>query len=761
MGDLIRMLIPLALDDEEPPVEISVVGQKVDHGGSLRTGLLDLLVNPGERVGRIQRIREEREDDDDERNAVGSTQTLHRLQGTFRCPESRRAFLVQSEMVLDPSAVFEGRMQPGSHKGQQSGSFPPRWIVNRRLRFRPFEGPAPLGGVHVLRIVEDVPQHHQVRRILEGLVLENGRFLFGVDSRYGHDDSLPRLGSRRREGSLRALGIGVIEEYARAECKRVADKDGTVDARRLGDPVFDIAVAGGVPGLRRTVAAHRGVAPLRWPRVEGQSRDPFERHKRGAYSKDQEHCVAQIPPRAAAGSSPLEIVALGVDPGWFRTHARERKGHACAGVETERADLGETPMSGFTRDVRRGQYPRRTLNVCSPILNTSNDLPRASVVTVMPVPGARPLDRYHPALDGLRAVATLAVFLSHFFPERSLVHRAFHWGRFGVMLFFVLSGFLITGLLLRGRDEVDGGRSTWPAVFRAFVARRALRIAPIYYLVILLGWWVGYGPIANLLPFHLTYTGNIALTYFHKPLAQATHLWSLCVEEQFYLLWPFVILLAPAKRLLLISLGLVAFSFAYEVVGTLNGRSFEQTHLVLQGCMDALGLGAVLAIFVHRDAGSGRLAARLSYWCCVFGAPLFFFAQGFRYQVGIPATDRIEYRLPSDLGLALLSTAAVYLATTTGPSIVRRALEVAPLRFLGRISYGMYLYHLFLIPIGRAAARRYEWPELARGWTMFFVYGAITIILATISWYLIEAPINAQKRRFPYPPAAALKPPSA
>ena len=122
-----------------------------------------------------------------------------------------------------------------------------------------------------------------------------------------------------------------------------------------------------------------------------------------------------------------------------------------------------------------------------------------------------------------------AVLISHFFPERAYIQRAFHWGRFGVLLFFVLSGFLITGLLLRGRDAVAAGEASRGAVLRAFVARRALRIAPIYYLVVLIGWAVSYGPIADLLIFHLTYTGNIALTYLHKPLAQATHLWSLCV----------------------------------------------------------------------------------------------------------------------------------------------------------------------------------------------------------------------------------------
>jgi peptidoglycan/LPS O-acetylase OafA/YrhL len=241
-----------------------------------------------------------------------------------------------------------------------------------------------------------------------------------------------------------------------------------------------------------------------------------------------------------------------------------------------------------------------------------------SASPVGPLPA--PAGSFFPALDGLRAVATVAVLISHFFPERSLIQRSFHWGRFGVLLFFVLSGFLITGLLLRGRDVADAGGVTRGSVFRAFVARRALRIAPIYYLVVLIGWWVGYGPIANLLPWHLTYTGNIALTYFHHPLAQARTS-GRCVWKSSSTALARGHSARPIRGLVPIAVGLVLFSFGFEWKGTLEGRSFEQTHLVLQGCMDALGLGALLAIVGHRDGPSGKGAARLSLWASMIGRP--------------------------------------------------------------------------------------------------------------------------------------------
>jgi peptidoglycan/LPS O-acetylase OafA/YrhL len=373
----------------------------------------------------------------------------------------------------------------------------------------------------------------------------------------------------------------------------------------------------------------------------------------------------------------------------------------------------------------------------------------------MPVAPTAGPPAFYPALDGLRAIAMLAVLISHYFPERSNILRAFHWGRFGVLLFFVLSGFLITGLLLRGRDAVASGEATRGSVFRAFMARRILRIAPIYYLVVLIGWAAGYGPIKDYVGWHLTYTGNIAMTYFEAKLAQATHLWSLCVEEQFYLLWPLVVLHVPARRLVWVAAALVLFSFGWEGAGTLRGRTFEETHLVLQGCMDALGLGALLALSMHKNSGVFMSGAMFSFYSALVGAPLFFFAQGFRFQVGLPATEQLAYRLPGDIGMALISTSLVFLATQTGPSFVRRVLELPPLRFIGRISYGIYLYHLFLIAIGRELADRYQIVVPGRGLTMFLLYTAISVLVATFSWYAIEAPINRQKRRFPYPPRSA------
>jgi peptidoglycan/LPS O-acetylase OafA/YrhL len=362
----------------------------------------------------------------------------------------------------------------------------------------------------------------------------------------------------------------------------------------------------------------------------------------------------------------------------------------------------------------------------------------------------------NPALDGVRAVATIAVLISHFFPERSPLGRAVHWGRFGVLLFFVLSGLLITRLLLAGRESVERGEATRGEVFRAFFLRRALRIMPIYYIVVLAGAAIGYRPIADYLFAHLTYTGNVALAYFGAKLAQATHLWSLCIEEQFYLVWPLAALWLKTRRLMWLCLALALTSYAYEWYGASRGRSWEQTHLVLQGCMDALGLGALLAAAEHVDR-SGRAAERTALACSLFGVPLLFLSQGYRYGEGPRGVDDLLYRLTSDPGLGLVSVGIVHLAANQARrSLVSRFLAWTPLVALGRISYGVYLYHLFLIAIGRWLHAEHGGPEIAPGPVMFFLYSTIAIAVAALSWRFIEAPINAWKDKIPYPPRRPL-----
>ena len=140
---------------------------------------------------------------------------------------------------------------------------------------------------------------------------------------------------------------------------------------------------------------------------------------------------------------------------------------------------------------------------------------------------------YYPKLNSLRAIAIILVLIEHF---AYAIGSHFSAGYYGVDLFFVLSGFLITNILLKKNDNTNF--KNWVN----FIGRRALRIFPIYYLTILLLLILDYQPLKKELLYVATYTYNYAWEYFELPLSNISHFWSLAVEEQFYLVWPIIVL---------------------------------------------------------------------------------------------------------------------------------------------------------------------------------------------------------------------------
>jgi peptidoglycan/LPS O-acetylase OafA/YrhL len=154
--------------------------------------------------------------------------------------------------------------------------------------------------------------------------------------------------------------------------------------------------------------------------------------------------------------------------------------------------------------------------------------------------------RFH-ELDGLRAFAILGVLYTHFINDESMV------GTLGVELFFVLSGYLITGILLRGRNLIEACESTLPTVLKSFYIRRALRILPVYYFCLFCLWLAGSQEVKDQIWWHATFNSNMLFVFI--PFTNLTpHFWTLAVEEQFYVFWPAIILLAPRRHLLTILL---------------------------------------------------------------------------------------------------------------------------------------------------------------------------------------------------------------
>jgi peptidoglycan/LPS O-acetylase OafA/YrhL len=216
-----------------------------------------------------------------------------------------------------------------------------------------------------------------------------------------------------------------------------------------------------------------------------------------------------------------------------------------------------------------------------------------------------------PQLDGLRAFAVGVVLVEHYIPDGDAVGSALPWGAFGVRLFFVLSGFLITGILYRCRLQLEARELSLRAVLRSFFARRFIRLMPVYYVYLFACVWM--------LPFGRPYLWAFALylqnflfalhpDVFAKLLA---HFWSLAVEEQFYLTWPLVILLVPTRRLIAVLCAFIAVGPLFRVAGLVAGFLPLQIDMMMPAHFDTLGVGGLFAVLAAGGATGQAWVARL------------------------------------------------------------------------------------------------------------------------------------------------------
>src|SRR5262245_19521999 len=197
-----------------------------------------------------------------------------------------------------------------------------------------------------------------------------------------------------------------------------------------------------------------------------------------------------------------------------------------------------------------------------------------------------------PQLDGLRAIAVFAVMLHHFLPLAHFPLREFvDLGMLGVRLFFVLSGFLITGILLTCRQAIDLKAETPSFALRHFFIRRFLRIFPVYYATLTMVAALNVPYVRDTLLWHLSYLSNVRFATISSFEGSLGHLWSLAVEEQFYLIWPWLIIFAPRKYVHGLILLTVAAAPVFRLLVYLSTGNELATGILLFGCMDSLGLG--------------------------------------------------------------------------------------------------------------------------------------------------------------------------
>ena len=360
-------------------------------------------------------------------------------------------------------------------------------------------------------------------------------------------------------------------------------------------------------------------------------------------------------------------------------------------------------------------------------------------------PKGRPLKGHLAGLDGLRALAVTSVIAFHLDPN---------WlpgGFLGVDVFFVISGFLITTLLLRERR--DTGRVDLPGFWK----RRARRLLPALFVVVPVSiiiartvekdLLVGIGRQAlGALTFSTNWLEIFAgSNYFASTSPQLfMNFWSLAVEEQFYLFWPLVtlVLLAVHRRIGLkegvLASFVVLIGLASAVLMVLEHsaenptRAYYGTDTHLIGLM----LGAALAFLW---TGPGRAFTIQRWWRRV--RPLLVLASfatlgGLLYFAG----EEHEWTFTVGIPLASLATAIIMLAAVDRPGVLRTVLELAPLRWIGQRSYGIYLWHWPVILIvsatlpATAGSSQFLWTRL---WAVL-----VTLALADLSFHFIETPVR-------------------
>ena len=353
------------------------------------------------------------------------------------------------------------------------------------------------------------------------------------------------------------------------------------------------------------------------------------------------------------------------------------------------------------------------------------------------------------------------VLLFHFWQGLTVYHHTFpaavtkcltlfSIGQKGVDLFFVLSGFLITGILLRTKGA--------PHYFKNFYIRRSLRIFPLYYLTIfgclLAGkWWSlpEYEWHTNW--WYVFYLQNIGMTFYPDAVGGPGHFWSLAVEEHFYLFWPMLVLLLEPRQLMLVSLSLVGFSIVLRALFLMHGLDVFTFTLCR---MDTLALGALLAIlFINR-----RIWSLLASWCKRLVIPMMALALGAFFILsgtGGAILQTFKYTLFASLcGLVLV------LSLSPGkwnPAPV--FFQIPWLRAMGKTSYAMYVFHPFIY--GLVMGRFYEsqWsPIHGMFWlsvsTELVVVLGLTFLVSWISWVAFEHPLVKLKDRFRYESPAPL-----
>lgn len=341
-----------------------------------------------------------------------------------------------------------------------------------------------------------------------------------------------------------------------------------------------------------------------------------------------------------------------------------------------------------------------------------------------------------PVFDGFRGLAILCVIVMH------NLHIPFGW--IGVDIFFVLSGFLITRILLNTRDQ--------EGYLHNFYARRFLRIFPIYYLTLLFvaQLWLGLAhKESGNIWWYVCYLADFTWLKPEVEVGMLSHTWSLAIEEQFYIVWPLLIGWLPRRKMMVVCIALLVTTYGFRF-GLSRVPELENafTYSIFTRS-DGILAGSILALLVHGGLRHNPENVRLAFRIMAVSMVIVF-----TLALARQLSFSKRTLLMSCLGMpsiALGSAAALWWGMGGTPANRRyRILTWPPLAYIGKISYGLYLYHLPIFKLGR------EWLDWSGTLTMRIALGVLMMIaafaVASLSWHFFESPINGLKRYWEYNP---------
>ena len=337
--------------------------------------------------------------------------------------------------------------------------------------------------------------------------------------------------------------------------------------------------------------------------------------------------------------------------------------------------------------------------------------------------------RHLPHLDSLRALAIGLVLIEHWGGPLARAWFPIGGGDLGVNLFFVLSGFLITSILLEQKAAAPVAPR---AILRRFYLRRLFRLAPALFLTLLVGAALNLGDLREDWWWHALHLSNLYTILG----GEKTVFWSLAVEENFYLLWPLLLLAVPQARLRATLLGLIGLGLLWKLFAWSQGWPLLLANLLLPGNLETLGTGCLLACLTCQDGRPlqfgwyrGRVALGFAAiaWSGLLLAILSWLALGKPSQVRF---------LSNDLLTAPIMGWLVLHAGMGWRGLAGRVADLAPLRQLGRISYGVYLVHTYQADALTALFGPLPYPVLA------VLVPVVTFAWCAASWRWLEQPMQ-------------------